>query len=37
MLTHLSLGMLTPEEVHDGAVPGAKIWKKYYLKEEKSA
>lgn len=34
---HLSLGMLTPEEVHNGAVPGAKLWKKYYLKEEKSA
>lgn len=28
---HLSLGMLTPEEVHKGAVPGAKLWKKYYL------
>ena len=34
---HLSLGMLTPEEVHNGALPGAKLWKKYYLKEEKSA
>ena len=34
---HLSLGMLTPEEVHNGAVPGAKLWKKYYLKKEKSA
>ena len=34
---HLSLGMLTPEEVHKGALPGAKLWKKYYLKEEKSA
>ncbi|MCM1139862.1 MAG: IS3 family transposase [Muribaculum sp.] len=29
---HLSLGMLTPEEVHNGALPGAKLWKKYYLK-----
>lgn len=29
---HLSLGMLTPDEVHRGAVPGAKLWKKYYLK-----
>ena len=29
---HLSLGMLTPEQVHRGAVPGAKLWKKYYLK-----
>lgn len=29
---HLSLGMLTPEEVHSGTVPGAKLWKKYYLK-----
>ena len=34
---HLSLGMLTPEEVHNGALPGAKLWKKHYLKEEKSA
>lgn len=29
---HMSLGMLTPEEVHRGVVPGAKLWKKYYLK-----
>ena len=29
---HLSLGMLTPDEVHRGAVPGRKLWKKYYLK-----
>lgn len=28
---HLSLGMLTPDEVHRGMVPGAKLWKKYYL------
>lgn len=28
---HLSLGMLTPDEVHKGAVPGAKLWKKRYL------
>lgn len=27
---HLSLGMLTPEEVHRGAVPGAKLWKNRY-------
>lgn len=31
---HLSLGMLTPDEVHRGATPGAKLWKKYYLKAE---
>ncbi len=24
---HLSLGMLTPDEVHRGAVPGRKLWK----------
>lgn len=29
---HLSLGMLTPDEVHNGALPGEKLWKKYYLK-----
>lgn len=29
---HLSLGMLTPEEVHRGVTPGAKLWKKHYLK-----
>lgn len=27
---HLSLGKLTPEEVHRGAVPGAKLWKNRY-------
>ena len=30
---HLSLGMLTPDEVHRGAKPGDKLWKKYYLKD----
>ena len=30
---HLSLGMLTPDEVHRGAMPGQKLWKKYYLKD----
>ena len=29
---HLSLGMLTPDEVHRGAVPGRKLCKKHYLK-----
>lgn len=30
---HLSLGMLTPEQVHNGEMPGRKLWKKYYLKD----
>ena len=30
---HLSLGMLPPEQVHNGEVPGRKLWKKYYLKD----
>lgn len=30
---HASLGMLTPEQVHNGEVPGRKLWKKYYLKD----
>lgn len=30
---HLSLGMLTPEQVHNGELPGRKLWKKYYLKD----
>lgn len=30
---HASLGMLTPEQVHNGDLPGRKLWKKYYLKD----
>lgn len=30
---HASLGMLTPEQVHNGELPGRKLWKKYYLKD----
>ncbi len=30
---HLSLGMLTPEQIHNGEMPGRKLWKKNYLKE----
>lgn len=28
-----SLGMLTPEQVHNGEMPGRKLWKKYYMKD----
>lgn len=30
---HLSLGMLTPEQIHRGEMPGRKLWKKHYLKD----
>ena len=32
-LPHLSLGMLIPQEVHNGEMPGRKLWKEYYLKD----